>query len=67
MTGKGLHKVLVNHFVKPAQEKSVVRWSDCPDMTIAVDWDIKQQNQSRITLCELQEHENLFLTLSLLA
>ena len=30
-------KVLVNRFVKLAQDKSVVRWADHPDMTIAVD------------------------------
>ena len=23
--------------------KSVVRWTDCPDMTIAVDWDVKNK------------------------
>ena len=27
-------------------KKSVVRWTDCPPMTIAVDWDIKQQNKT---------------------
>ena len=37
---KYLHKVLVNHLVKLAQEKIVVRRTDRPDMTIAVDWDI---------------------------
>ena len=40
---KYVHKVLVNRLVKLAQEKSVVRWTDRPDMTIAVDWDIKHQ------------------------
>ena len=40
-----MHEVLVNRLVKLAQEKSVVRWTDRPDMTIAVDWDIKQQNK----------------------
>ena len=35
---KYVHKVLVNHWVKLAQEKS-----DRPDMTIAVDWDVKHQ------------------------
>ena len=38
---KYVHKVLVNRLVKLAQEKSVATWTDCPDMTIAVDWDIK--------------------------
>ena len=40
---KYVHKVLVNCLVKLAQETSVVRLSDRPDMTIAVDWDIKNQ------------------------
>ena len=39
--GKYVHEVLVNRLVKLAQEKSVVRWTDCTDMTIAVD--IKNQ------------------------
>ena len=34
-----MHKVLVNCSVKLAQEKSVVRSTVFPDMTIAVDWD----------------------------
>ena len=38
---KYVHEVLVNCLVKLAQEKSVVRWTDRPDMTIAVDWDVK--------------------------
>ena len=40
-----MHKVLVNHLVKCAQAKSVVRQTDCPDMTIAVDWDIKNRTK----------------------
>ena len=40
---KYVHEVLVNRLVKLAQEKRVVRWSDCPNMTIAVDLDIKHQ------------------------
>ena len=40
---KYVHEVLVNHLFLLAQEKSVVRWIDCPDMTLAVYWDIKQQ------------------------
>ena len=31
--------------VELAQEKSVVRFTDCPDMTIAADWDIKHQTK----------------------
>ena len=38
-----MHKVLVNRLDKLPEEKSVVRWTDCPDLTIAVDWDVKQQ------------------------
>ena len=40
---KYVHEVLVNHKVKLAQEKSVVRWTDRLDMTIAADWDVKHQ------------------------
>ena len=36
-----VHKVLVNCLVKLAQEKSVVRQTDCLDMTIAVDLNLK--------------------------
>ena len=39
-----LHEVLVNRLVKLAQAKSVVRWTECPNMTIAVDRDVKHQN-----------------------
>ena len=44
---KYVHEVLVNHLFKlaPCPGKSVVRWTDCPDMTIAVYWDVKQQNK----------------------
>ena len=38
-----MHKV--NRFVKLAQEKGVVRLTDCLDMTIAVDWDVKPQTE----------------------
>ena len=34
---KYVYQVLVNHLIKLAQEKSVIRWTDRPDMTIAVD------------------------------
>ena len=48
---KYVHKVLVNSLFKPAQEKSVVRLTNRPIMTIAVDWDVKQQNkQTKLTL-----------------
>ena len=42
---KHVHQVLVNHLVKLVQEKSVVRRTDHPDMTIAVDWDVKHQTK----------------------
>ena len=38
-----MHEVLVNRLFKLAQEKSVVMWNDPLIMTIAVDWDVKQQ------------------------
>ena len=31
-----------NRFVKLAQENSVVRITDCPNMTLAIDWVVKQ-------------------------
>ena len=37
---KYVHKVLVNRLVKLAKEKE---W--CPDMTTAVDWDVKHQTK----------------------
>ena len=39
---KHVHEVLVTCLVKLVQEKSVIRWMDRPDMTIAVHWDVKQ-------------------------
>ena len=44
---KYVHKLLVNHLVKLAQKKSVVRWTDCPNMTIAVGWDIKHNTKPK--------------------
>ena len=37
-----VHEVLVNRL---SQERNVVRESDPPAMTKAVDWDVKQQNK----------------------
>ena len=37
-----VQEVLGDRLVKLAQENSVVRSTDCLDMTIAVDWDIKK-------------------------
>ena len=42
---KYVHKVLVNSLVKLAHEKSVVKWTDRPNMTLAVDWDVKHQTK----------------------
>ena len=44
-----MHEVLVNCLVKLAQEKSVVRLTDRPNMTIAVDWDVKHQTKQKQT------------------
>ena len=40
-----MQEVLVNRLVKLAKEKSVVRCTDRPDMTIAVDGDAKHQSR----------------------
>ena len=45
---KYVHEVLVNCLVKLTQEKNVVRWTDHPDMTIAVNWDVKNQTKQNI-------------------
>ena len=47
---KYVNEVLVNCLVKLAQEKSVVRWTNCLDMTIAVDWDVKNQTKKKTKL-----------------
>ena len=39
-------QITVNCLFMLAQEKSVVRPTDRPAMTIAVDWDVKQQKQT---------------------
>ena len=38
---------MVNSLVKLAQEKSMVRLINHPDMTIAVDWDVKNQTKPK--------------------
>ena len=47
-----MHKVLVYRLVKLAQEKSVARRTDCPDMTIAGDWAIKKQTKQTLEFRE---------------
>ena len=42
-----MHKVLVNHLFKHALEKSVVRWTDCPAMTLVVDFWCKATKQTK--------------------
>ena len=42
---KYVHELLVNRLVKLAQEKKLVRWTDRLDMTIVVDWDVKNQTK----------------------
>ena len=42
-----MHKVLVNSLVNLAQEISVVWGTDCPVMTIAVDWDSNHQTKQK--------------------
>ena len=42
-----VHEVLVNCLVKLVQERSVDRWTDRPDMTIAVDWDVKNETKQK--------------------
>ena len=51
---KYVYEVLVNCLVKLAQEKSVVRWTDQPDMTIAVDWDAKNQTKQTIIVLAIK-------------
>ena len=38
-----MQEVLVNRLVKLSEVKCVVRGTDPPNMTIAVDWDVKNQ------------------------
>ena len=45
--GKYVHKVQLNGLVKVTQEKSLIRWTDHPDMTIAADWDVKIQTKTK--------------------
>ena len=44
LQAKYVHGERVNRLFKLAQEKSVARFTD-PDMTIAVNWDVKQENK----------------------
>ena len=44
---KYVHQLLVNRLFEPAQEKSVIRWTDRPAMTIAVDLGRKATKQTK--------------------
>ena len=55
---KYVHKVLVNHLVKLAHEKSLVWWTGHLDMTITVVWVVKpqtKQNKHTILLYILKQ------------
>ena len=43
-----VHEVLFESLVKLAQEKRLVRCTDCSDMTIAVDLDVNHQTNKMI-------------------
>ena len=49
-----MREVLVNHLFKLAQEKSVVRLTEHPRMTIAVAWDVKQQTKPKTPAAYIQ-------------
>ena len=40
-----MHEVLLNRLVKLAKEKSVAMCTGRPNVTIAVDWDVKYQTK----------------------
>ena len=49
--GKYVHEVLVNH-----PGKSVIRWTDRLNMTIAIDWDVKNpMKQTKQWSCSNKE------------
>ena len=50
-----MHNVLSKPLVKHAQDKSVVKWADCPDMTIAVVWDVKHETKLKTYLASFIE------------
>ena len=55
---KYVHEVLVNHLFKLAEEKCVVRCTDCPAITIAVDLGHKvtKLKAIKMLLAQLVEH-----------
>ena len=52
---KYVQEVLVNRLVELAPGKSVIRWTDCLNMTIAVDWDVKNQIKQAQIWASLQK------------
>ena len=46
---KYVHRILVNRLVLSLPRESGVRFNDYPDMTIAVDWDVKPQTFLTLT------------------
>ena len=50
---------MVNRLVKLTPEKGVVRWTDCLDMTTAVDWDVKHQQVFQYIYCSNSKNESL--------
>ena len=61
---KYVHKVLVNLLVKLAQEKSVVRWTDRPNLTIALRTKPNKQNWGNFKkILNFLENSNLILSL----
>ena len=56
---------MVNPLVKLAQEKSVARWTDCPGMAIAVDWEKSNQTKNK-GLSMWDKYQNFMTCLSIL-
>ena len=54
-----MHEVLVNSLFKFVQEKVWLGELTVP-MTIAVDWDVKQQNKQKINQCFIKEKSAKF-------
>ena len=45
---KYVHEVTGKLLVQACPGKGVVRWTDRPDITLAVDWDVKQHTKPKI-------------------
>ena len=50
-------------YLKLAHQKSMVRLTDCINMTIAVDWDVKHIQRSGLTKCQSRSGSKPFNTL----